>query len=397
MTEQQWDVIIGGAGPGGSIAAEYCAAAGLRTLLLEKDRDIGVPVRCGEGVPQEGLAEFCEPDPNWIASTIDQVRIYSPDENYFRLAMPGAGYILHRRSFDYYLATRAVKAGARVETGVAVSGVLQEAGRVTGVELEQGGRQSKLSCRLLIAADGVESRIARWAGIHTALPLKDLDSCQQVTLQGPDFNPGRVDFYFGNRIAPGGYAWVFPKGENSANVGLGISGKASVRRKAQAYLQDFLEAHFPEASILSTTVGGIPLDGSLKCPYGNGIMVVGDAAHQPNPVTGAGIINAMIAGKLAAATAAKALEQGDTSANVLAAYGKAWHKRVGWEHALYYKVRLLMENLNDETYNSVTGKLSGVPEPQRNLRKVLLTVFRNQPGFVLDLVMGLFSGRSKEA
>ncbi len=397
MTAVVWDVIIGGAGPGGSMAAEYCAAAGLKTLLLEKDRDIGVPVRCGEGVPHDGLVEFCEPDPRWIAGSIDQVRIYSPDDNYFNLAMPGAGYILDRRSFDYYLATRAAKAGARVETGVTVSGVTLEEGRVTGVELEGGRGSERLACRLLIAADGIESRIARWAGVPSATPLKDIDTCQQVTLQGVDFDPGQVDFFFGNDIAPGGYAWIFPKGADSANIGLGVSGQASIRRKAQAYLADFIAQRFPGASVLSTTCGGIPLDGGLKQPYGNGIMVVGDAAHQPNPVTGAGIVNAMIAGKLAAATAAAALERGDVSTAGLADYGRVWQKRVGWEHALYYKVRRLMEGLSDETYNSVTAKLSAVPEVKRNLRQVLLTIFRNQPGFVIDVVMGLFGKRSKEA
>jgi len=394
MTGQQWDVIIGGAGPGGSAAAEYCARAGLRTLLLEKDRDIGIPVRCGEGVPHDGLVEFCEPDPRWIATEIDSVRIYSPDATSFNLSMPGAGYILDRRTFDYYLATRAASEGARVETGVTISGVISEQGCVTGVELEQGRKRYKLNCRLLIAADGVESRIARWAGLRTFTTLKDLDSCQQVTLQGKNIDSGRVDFYFGNKTAPGGYAWVFPKGDNMANVGLGISGKASIHRKSHLYLEDFLQAHFPDASILSTTCGGIPLDGSLKAPYGNGIMIVGDAAHQPNPVTGAGIINAMIAGKLAAETAATALAEDDVSAGVLSAYGKAWQKRVGWEHKLYYRVRGLMEDLNDETYNSVAATLHDLPESKRNLRKVLMTVFRNQPGFVLDLVMGLFGSRS---
>jgi digeranylgeranylglycerophospholipid reductase len=123
-------------------------------------------------------------------------------------------------------------------------------------------------------------------------------------------------------------------------------------------------------------------------------MVVGDAAHQPNPVTGAGIINAMIAGKLAAETAAEALTKDDVSATVLSAYGKAWQKRVGWEHKLYYRVRGLMEDINDETYDSVAASLAAVPESKRNLRKVLMTVFRNQPGFMLEVVKGLFGSRS---
>ncbi len=73
----------------------------------------------------------------------------------------------------------------------------------------------------MIAADGVESRIARWAGIDTSLGLQDLGVCVQYYMTDIELDPGCIEFYFGSRWAPGGYAWVFPKGEREANVGLG--------------------------------------------------------------------------------------------------------------------------------------------------------------------------------
>src|SRR2546422_172773 len=76
--------------------------------------------------------------------------------------------------------------------------------------------------RIVIGAEGVEAMVGRWAGLDTRVPARDMESCAQYVIQGIDFDPDAIYLQFGGPIAPGGYAWLFPKGVGIANVGLGL-------------------------------------------------------------------------------------------------------------------------------------------------------------------------------
>ncbi len=161
---QKYDVIVVGGGPAGSTAARYVALNGARVLLLEKDRDIGVPVRCGEAVSDEGLRIFMEPDPRWIKSTITRIRLVSPSGHEIEFDLKAKGYILDRRIFDYDLAQYAAQEGATIVTKAYVSGLLFDGDYVKGVKGQYFGEDFEISSKIVIGADGVESRVGRWAG-----------------------------------------------------------------------------------------------------------------------------------------------------------------------------------------------------------------------------------------
>ncbi|HHM24208.1 MAG TPA: NAD(P)/FAD-dependent oxidoreductase, partial [Bacteroidetes bacterium] len=303
-----YDVVVVGGGPAGSVAAWHAAMGGAKVLLLEKDRDIGPPVRCAEGVGASGLRLVIEPREHFIENRIEGVNLFAPNGRKVHMETDDIGFVLNRKVFDRYLAELAAKAGAEIRTKAYVDGLLVEDGQVHGVTFESMNRRFEVRASIVIGADGVESRVGRWAGIRTQLKLKDLETCVQYTMANVDVDARYCNFYFSRAIAPGGYLWVFPKGDGIANVGLGISGAdAKNGVSPRQYLERFVAEHFPGASILTTSIGGVPVARTLREIVKPGLMLVGDAARQANPVSGGGIVSGMIAGKLAGQVAAEAV------------------------------------------------------------------------------------------
>jgi len=381
--KDQYDVIVVGAGPAGSTAARFAAAGGASVLLLEKDRDVGYPVRCAEAVSHEGVAQFIEPDPRWIASTVSKFRIVVPNGNSIVPRLDGIGYVLERRIFDYELAKLAVKEGAEVVTKAYAYDLIKEDGDVTGVRVLIKDQKVDLRAKVVIGADGVESRVGKWAGIDTTCHIHDMESCAQVTLSGVAVDDGILDFYFGDQIAPGGYLWVFPKGKDSANVGIGISVECAKEKSAVRWLDEFVEKKFPNAAMLTRIAGGVPCAKTCDEIVKGNVLLVGDAAHQVNPTSGGGIISGMIGGMLAGQVAAEAIAKKDR--NHLIEYGKRWQKRLGWRHEVFYRIREAITSFSDETLNNLCDSAVKLPEEKRTVGGLFRTAMWNKPSILLDI------------
>jgi digeranylgeranylglycerophospholipid reductase len=339
--QRRYDVVVVGAGPAGSTAARRAAELGLSVLLLEKRQEIGSPVRCAEGVGHELLIPFIEPDEHWISATIEKAQLttMAGDRAETKRAKGGKGYVLERRVFDRVLAEKAVEAGAQLVVKTAASELLVEAGVVRGVIIEGHGNV-EIEAAVVIGADGVESRVGPWAGLDTTLPQKDAMACAQFLLSGIDIDPTCCYYYISQGLAPGGYAWVFPKGEGKANVGLGVQADRA-DRPALDYLVRFIEGqpHLAQGSPATLVVGGVPVALPPERLVTDGCMLVGDAARQVDPLTGGGITNAMTAGQYAAEVAAQAIEAGDTSAKKLAEYEERWASALGRKMARNYRLK----------------------------------------------------------
>ena len=339
-----YDIIVVGAGPCGSQAALTAARLGLSVLLLEKRQEIGSPVRCAEGVSHAALAPFLEPDPRWVAAVVDKAEITSIEngERQTLQADGGHGYILERRVFDRTLAEEAARAGARVAVKTAVTGLLQVDDVVCGVVVHGPGGICEIAARVVIAADGVESQVGRWAGMQTTLPPADTMTCAQYLLAGIDVDPTCCSYIMDEEIAPGGYAWVFPKGEGRANVGLGVQADLVTDGTSPlVYLHRFIESQprLAQGSPVTLVAGGVPVALPPHQLVKDGLMLAGDAARQVDPLTGGGIGSGMIAGRLAAEVAAAAIAAGDLSATRLAEYQHQWSAGPGALLARNYRWR----------------------------------------------------------
>jgi digeranylgeranylglycerophospholipid reductase len=325
------------------VAAWEAAARGLSVLLLEKRQEIGSPVRCAEGVAHDELVEYLAPDASWISSTVDRAQIVaSADGQTVEVwqGHGGLGYVLERRVFDRTLAQRAALAGAQVCVKTAVTGLLRDGGAVCGVVAEWQNYTFAVEAGVTIAADGVESQVGSWAGLNTRLPLQDTMVCAQYLLAGIKWDPTCLGYWIDEAIAPGGYAWVFPKGEGRANVGLGVQtdlGKAT----ALSCLDRFVEgqACLAPGSPLTLIVGNVPVAQPCSSLVTDGLMLVGDAGRQVDPLTGGGILNAMRGGRLAAQVAAQAVKNRDSSAQALFPYQERFELEKGQRLRRNYHLR----------------------------------------------------------
>jgi digeranylgeranylglycerophospholipid reductase len=394
--KNEYDVIVVGAGPAGSTAAYSAAAAGASVLVIDRRRELGVPVQCGEALAEDVLKELrIEPDPRWAVCRTNAVKIVSPSGIEVRIAERSVtgkvGYILDRKVFDKFLAMRAAREGAEILVNTYVNGLIMENGRPAGVRTTGAWGKGEFRGKVIIAADGVGSRIGRWVGIKTALKLEDIESGIQFQMVGvkPE-DTSLMEFYFGSGIAPGGYAWLFPKGEDTANVGLGVLGSRADRRPVE-YLREFVRKmpHISCGKIVEVNAGGVPVSGPLKQTVKENVMLVGDAARQVNPLTGGGIDSAMRAGTIAGEVAAKAVDEGDTSEKRLMEYEKRWREAIGKRLEKYLKGKEVLLKLTDEELDQLARTLSSVRFDRISLTDMLRVIAGAHPKLLWKL-KGLF-------
>jgi len=390
--KSEYDVVVVGGGPAGSMAAWEVAKGGATVCMLEKDRDIGYPVRCGEAAGDSGLRQFVEIKKSWIAATITGAVLVSPNDTSVKVGFSKeTGYILHRRIFDYDLSRYAANAGAEVYTKAYVKGLLKSDGKVTGVIMDHLGTEKEINAKIIIGADGLTSRIGRWGGLNTQIRMKDMESCVQYSVSNIDVDPNNMIMYVGNRFAPGGYLWVFPKGDKFANIGIGISGKYAKEKSAKEYLDEYMAREFPNAAILTTMCGGVPCAKPMLKPITDGLMLVGDAAHQVNPMTGGGIVSGMKGGWIAGQVAVNAIKAGDTSEKMLQSYPDRLRKDFGKNHERFYKIKEATFQLCDDDLNSIAESVLKIPYEKRTLTSVFKAAVFKKPSLIID-VLKVLSG-----
>jgi digeranylgeranylglycerophospholipid reductase len=384
--KNRYDVIVVGGGPAGAWTAKHAAEKGVSVLLLEKDPEIGMPVRCAEGAVKSSLAKLVPIRKEWVAQEVTAIRLIAPDETVVDLTIGENGIILHRKIFDRDLAKMASDAGAEVLTKAYVYGLLSDNGSITGVQVNCSGEEFEVSSSIVIGADGVESRVGRWGGLKTHLPLNGIGSCAQMLLSKIDIDPSRVQFYFGKEIAPEGYLWIFPKGKRMANVGLGQVRKSIHSKTALESLKIFVNRKFKNYTVLSCIAGGVPAVPTLKEIVGNGLMLVGDAAHQEDPISGGGIINAMIAGQIAGGVAAEAVRSGDVSKKRLKDYAKKWHKTEGKNVEVSYQISKVKNRFSDEELNRLAAMLNRISPEKRTVVQIFKTALIYHPKLILEAI-----------
>jgi digeranylgeranylglycerophospholipid reductase len=292
---QAYDVIVVGGGPAGSSTSFHLADLGKKVLVVEKDREVGRNVLCAEGISR-GFYEIVKPE-RGIASEIKKIRILVEDEVDFTvLSKSSFGYILERKIFDRLLFERAVEKGA-VPLINSQFFDLKKEGNYYRVFVNRGGQILEFLSQYVVGADGPGSGVGLKAGMRAELRQGFTHYCSQVYLYDKSIEEDRIVFYYSEALTPGGYGWVFPKKKGFANVGVGVDTSWD---SAEAGLKLFLEKYFPNGKILGALRGVVPWGGMDEVLYKDGVFLVGDAGRLADPMSGGGIANAYLSGKIAA-------------------------------------------------------------------------------------------------
>jgi digeranylgeranylglycerophospholipid reductase len=385
-----YDAVIVGSGPAGSVTARFAAETGAKVLIIERRAEVGVPVLCGEGVSQKVDNFKVLEGKRWIATKMKGARIFSPNGTTITLAAEYAGnetgYVVYRDIFDQELARGALKKGAEIMLNTRAVNLLKKNGTIKGITAEHFDETLEIEADVVVGADGVESRVGKWAGIQTTLKPYDLETCIQYTLTNIDWDSPYCDFFIGKHVAPGGYVWVFPKGKDVANVGIGVLASLSEAGKAKRYLDKFIAARpaLKKGEPLRVITGADPVAEPIQSVKDN-LLLVGDAARQVDPITGGGLMHAIEAGKYAGETIGNAVEKQRFDAQTLSEYETRWKDAFGKKLHRNYVAKEIMLNMEDKTLDMLADSLKDYKFEEFSTLSIIKALVTKHPSLLVKL------------
>ncbi|MDI6707837.1 MAG: NAD(P)/FAD-dependent oxidoreductase [Candidatus Thermoplasmatota archaeon] len=280
--------VIGGGVSGAAAALEASKYA--RVTVIERKPELGSPVKCGECVSEKVLEKYELESSN--LRKLNKIKFFVGSKE-FVFSLPANFCVVDKSELQKIIIKRALKSdNCSLILGKLVDGLAEDGIKIQG---------KKIKSKIIIACDGIESKIAKCAGIDTRISSEDVGACIQylaVTEQEHD----SLEVYFDNYP---GYAWLFPKTNDIANVGVGVLGNCP---KVKETAENFIAKRFGNLRALKVTTGAVPV-ALPKEVYKNNILLAGDAARLVNPLSGAGIQNALLSGKLAGAIAGRCISE----------------------------------------------------------------------------------------
>jgi digeranylgeranylglycerophospholipid reductase len=272
-----------------------------------------------------------------------------------RLASP-VTCAVDRVLFEKYLADKAQDAGAEYCLDSRVDSLIVKNGIVKGATIKHRGKTENRLAKIVIDAEGVSSRILRQTGLRGPNQHMLVNGVEAEAENVRDTQLDTVEVFLGADYAPGFYAWLIPKKEGKAKVGL-----ASKARNPKDLLQKLATKHpvaskkLLKAKIDKITVHPITLGGPINKAYSNGFLAVGDAASQVKSTTGGGVIFGMTCAAVAAEVANEAIRQDDFSSKFLSAYGRRCDETLGFDAKMMIRMRKMLDAMSDRRLDALIG------------------------------------------
>ena len=365
---QHYDVAIVGSGPAGSTTARVVAENGAKTVLIDRRRIVGVPVQCGELIPiprevrnlfpsSTRMPKAVSVPSKFILNRTSTIRLVSPNGKTFEF--PFEANIVDRALFDQHLARKAEDAGV----DVLLNTKLLDRTKDNSLVLRSERRQNEIQANVVVGADGSRSKIAQSLGPQFIHNESDLSPSLQYVMENSDADSTVVEMYFGS-VAPGGYAWIIPKGDDMVNVGFGM--RRSIA-KDDSPLRDYIDRFvygnplvtplLKRARIVSRVGAIIPVGGPLKRTWSSDALLVGDAAGHVMASNGGGIPTALCGGIIAGEAISSHLESGSS----LSLYEETWRAEFGTELETALRVLRVADTvMPSDSITDICMRLAGV-------------------------------------
>ena len=325
------DVLVVGAGPAGASTGRAAAERGLEVIIVECKKEVGIPVRCAEYIPAPLIGDIGL-GTDFVVQSIRGLKTFLPGDDIKETSAPG--FIVNRDEFDQTLVHAATTEGAQLLC--ATRAVSMTDNRTVFLK-KSNGNLITVKAKVIVGADGPRSTVGRWVGGDNQNLIPAVQA--RVTLTHPiDHTEVYLDptFY-------AGYGWLFPKNQE-ANVGIGVKRSAvnrtSIKRLLDQFLSRLVIAGKVDKTVLTYSAGWIPAEPVRNAVYGN-VLLVGDAAGQTHPITGAGIFAAVTAGRAAGQWAAEAIRRNNLG--LLKGYDTEWQELMAKTLSHAYSRRCFME------------------------------------------------------
>jgi geranylgeranyl reductase family protein len=371
------DAIVIGGGPVGSFAALNLAKLGAKVTVFEEHAAIGSPSHCAGHLSIRSLRNLgLYPLPGKIIeNTFSMANFYSPTGTKLsvRLARP-ITCAVNRTFFDRYLAEKAEAAGVHYCLSSLVRSLLIDNGFVKGVNVEQKDTsEEKISAKIVVDAEGISSRILRQTGLPALNRDRLVYAVETEVENVKNVELDAVEVFLGKNYAPGLYAWLIPRLDGTAKVGL-----ATKTGNPKEFLRRLMLKH-PVASkqlgtarITRIAFHPISLGGPISKAYSNGFLAVGDVASQVKPTTGGGVIFGLTCAKIAAQVAREAIRRNDLSSNYLQLYQKRCGDTLGFDFDVMLRIRKVLDALSDEKLDSAMRFIArlGLDKALRNVEEI---------------------------
>ena len=355
----KYDVVVVGAGVAGCMAARTSAERGLSVCIVEAkpEERIGEKV-CADAIGKHHFDRLglSYPSGDELKTRIRGIRVFSPSRevSYF---VPGEGFIVNRKPFGRRLLKGALDADAELLAHTKALGPIIRDGFVVGIRAKElgSGRKLELHAEVVIDASGflpaIRPKLPPEAGMPAQIDRRDYCVGYREIRALPEEleEPDVCHIYLSTKLAPGGYAWVFPAGEGRANVGLGVQAVEGHPNPRRLLYEGVLSwPLFRGSEVIEAGGWFIPTRRPLDSMVWNGFIVIGDAACHANPLHGGGIGHSMTGGALAGEVASDAIEAGDVSLEGLWAFNIHFMRQSGARNAELDVFRIFLQKLTDD-------------------------------------------------